>query len=323
MSTELEALLRHRMEHATAEIQVPRSLARRAARHRRRRIITQASAAAAVTIAALTAAVVVAGTTGASGDAGTAVTARLASKIESAVAAAAGSDIVYLQNTNGWEDDWYYRDPRRELTRTKDISPSGQPRGDFASIETPAIRTETSVNYDSKTWWALTWKWQGMDSGPSRQTSCSTPMSVNPHQDPATLAANIREAFACGQLTTKGTENVNGLNAIKLVSVRTSDRPAPAVYTMTLWVDPATDLPIRWQSIITVEGHTRSLDQNITWLSPTSANLAQFKVQIPAGFTQIQSLLPLRDAQGRARVSQALAPPAVYASALASSPPHS
>jgi hypothetical protein len=53
-------------------------------------------------------------------------------------------------------------------------------------------------------------------------------MSVNPHQDPATLAANIREALACGQLTNEGTENVNELNAIKLVSVRTADRPAPA-----------------------------------------------------------------------------------------------
>jgi hypothetical protein len=36
--------------------------------------------------------------------------ARLASKIESAVdAAATGNDIVYLQNTNGLEGDWYYR----------------------------------------------------------------------------------------------------------------------------------------------------------------------------------------------------------------------
>ncbi|HEV2255454.1 MAG TPA: hypothetical protein VGS06_19950 [Streptosporangiaceae bacterium] len=42
MSTDLEGQLRQRMEHATAQIQVPRGLARRAARHRRRRIVIRA-----------------------------------------------------------------------------------------------------------------------------------------------------------------------------------------------------------------------------------------------------------------------------------------
>jgi len=59
MSTDLEERLRQRMEQATAQIQVPRGLARRAARHRRRRIVIRAGAAAAA-VAAMAAGIAVA-----------------------------------------------------------------------------------------------------------------------------------------------------------------------------------------------------------------------------------------------------------------------
>ncbi|HEX6519897.1 MAG TPA: hypothetical protein VF070_07755 [Streptosporangiaceae bacterium] len=288
MTSELEGRLRQRMEHATAQIQVPHGLAREAARHRRRRIMTQAGAAAA-TAGAVAAAAVVAGTSGAARDTGTVVTARLASNIESALDAAVTSDdIVHLRNTNGLEDDWYYRGPQQELTRTMVISKYGQPLSDFASTETPTRSTNTNVDYGDKVWWALAWKRDGMTTPPPRQTSCSAPISVNPHQDPATLAANVREALACGQLTNEGIENTNGVNAIKLISVRRAQPPhPPAVYAVTLWVDPVTYLPTRWQSSTTALGHTFGWDQNITWLPPTSANLAQLRVSIPTGFTHV------------------------------------
>jgi hypothetical protein len=57
MSTDLEGRLRQRMEQATAPIQMPRGLARRAARHRQRRIAVRAGAAA--TAAAVAAAGIV------------------------------------------------------------------------------------------------------------------------------------------------------------------------------------------------------------------------------------------------------------------------
>src|SRR4029077_9874799 len=59
MSTDLEGRLRQRMEHATAQIQMPRGLASRAARRRQRRILIRAGAAAAAA-AAVAAAIVVA-----------------------------------------------------------------------------------------------------------------------------------------------------------------------------------------------------------------------------------------------------------------------
>jgi hypothetical protein len=52
MSTDLEGRLRERMEHATAQIQMPLGLARQAARHRQRRIVLRAAAAATAAAAA-------------------------------------------------------------------------------------------------------------------------------------------------------------------------------------------------------------------------------------------------------------------------------
>jgi hypothetical protein len=60
MSTGLEERLRQRMEQATAQIQVPRGLARRAERHRQRRILIRAGAAAATAAAVAAAGIVVA-----------------------------------------------------------------------------------------------------------------------------------------------------------------------------------------------------------------------------------------------------------------------
>jgi hypothetical protein len=60
MSTGLEEQLRQRMEHATAQIQVHRGLALRAARHRQRRMVIRTGAAAATAAAVAAALIVVA-----------------------------------------------------------------------------------------------------------------------------------------------------------------------------------------------------------------------------------------------------------------------
>jgi hypothetical protein len=60
MNIDLEERLRQRMEQATAEIQVPRGLALRAARHRQRRFAIRAGAAAATAAAVAAAGIVVA-----------------------------------------------------------------------------------------------------------------------------------------------------------------------------------------------------------------------------------------------------------------------
>jgi hypothetical protein len=289
MSTELEDRLRQRMEYATAEIRVPRDLARRAVRHRKRRIAVRAGAAIG-TAAAVAAAVVVSTATGAPRDSGTAETARLASDVESAVAAAVADDILHTTKaTNIRQEEWSYRSPREDLYRNQMFTASGQPWEDQGFSVTSNAYAAFEVSYPARTWFTRTLTLHGMPIEPTPRISCSTPIFMSPgnlSQEPATLAADIREALSCGQLIDEGTEYVDGVNAIKLVTAHTA--PRAAVFTNTLWVDPATHLPVQYEWTNAYGGHKYSQTLSIAWLPPTRANLALVRVPIPAGFTQVQ-----------------------------------
>jgi len=297
MSTELEDRLRWEMREVTAGARVPPGLARRAWRNRRRRIMTRATAAAG-TAAAVAVALVAAGTTGASRDVGSQTTAYIVKQAESALdTAVAANDIMYLRATNGTAERWFYLAPEGSSNRYEVFSASGQPSMDIGVAATPASRTVTWVFYRSKTWWRLE-QAATPTPHPVAQKSCSSqiPVSLDVYESPAVLVANIREALACGQLTNEGTQYVNGVAAIKLVSVRTFQLPMRAgavtvTTTTTLWVNPASYLPVRWAQNWKFTGRTgivaTPVDENVEWLSPTSANLAQLTVPIPPGFRQV------------------------------------
>jgi hypothetical protein len=63
--------------------------------------------------------------------------------------------------------------------------------------------------------------------------------------------------------------------------------------TTTLWVDPASYLPVRWAQDGKVTGRkgivVPSVNQDVEWLPPTGANLVQLTVPIPSGFTRVSS----------------------------------
>jgi hypothetical protein len=65
---------------------------------------------------------------------------------------------------------------------------------------------------------------------------------------------------------------------------RFDDREPPDAETETIWVDPATYLPVRMVSTSSV---FVGVAYNIRWLPPTRTNLALLTVPIPAGFTQV------------------------------------
>jgi len=84
------------------------------------------------------------------------------------------------------------------------------------------------------------------------------------------------------------------VDAIKLVSVRTMTEPEPLggtiTTTTTIWVNSVNYLPVRWQFTSDAPGSHQPGAQSpvdITWLAPTSANLARLKVQIPPGFSKV------------------------------------
>lgn len=97
----------------------------------------------------------------------------------------------------------------------------------------------------------------------------------------ATVAATLRSAVTCGALTVAGRQPVDGTEAIELTS-----RPGSPI-PETVWVDPATYLPVRMvvHPYPGLPGGARTAD--ITWLPPTAQNLAKLTVSVPAGFRQV------------------------------------
>ena len=97
---------------------------------------------------------------------------------------------------------------------------------------------------------------------------------------PGTVASTLRNAVSCGTLAVTGRQPVDGIEAIELTS-----RPG-SVINETVWVDPATYLPVRI-NVDAVPGGSTWQTVNITWLPATAQNLAKLTVPVPAGFRHI------------------------------------
>lgn len=84
----------------------------------------------------------------------------------------------------------------------------------------------------------------------------------------------ISKDLACGRFQKGATQQVDGVDAVKLTE--SNGRVA-------LWFNPATYLPVR---LIVGFGPGRR-QTDFGWLSPTPATMAQFQAQVPAGFRQV------------------------------------
>jgi hypothetical protein len=96
-------------------------------------------------------------------------------------------------------------------------------------------------------------------------------------------AAEIRAALSCGHYRLAGHEQVGSVRAIKLVSEKVN-----GPYTETLWVDPATYLPVRltWHWLDHRAQGPGTLTGDFRWVRPTEANLKAVRVTVPGGFKQ-------------------------------------
>jgi hypothetical protein len=107
---------------------------------------------------------------------------------------------------------------------------------------------------------------------------------------PTTVARDLRAAISCGTLAAAGRQRVDGIEATELTSSPDS------LISETIWVSPGTYLPVRVviHPIPVQPGLRQTAD--ITWLPPTTQNLAKLTVPIPAGFRQVpfaQAITPL------------------------------
>ena len=83
----------------------------------------------------------------------------------------------------------------------------------------------------------------------------------------------IRDELSCGRYQIAGRARVDGVSTLKVVQRGGS---------VTLWVDPATYLPVRL-----VAGTRQPIRTDSRWLPPTSTRLARLSLPIPAGFRQV------------------------------------
>ena len=292
ISTEFEERLREEMRHATTGISAPSGLVRRARRDRRRRIVSRASAACAAVAVAVAGAVIVSnGTTGASRDSGIYTTAYVVKHAESALDAVNEIASVRYMSSPSWVvspmDLWVYDGPRGQAYRAEyfDVF-SGGLFEEIGMTATPTnYQTWTDVDPTHKTWSKQSY--QGPK--PSR-TGCGAPMPTSLTSFPE-LAAGLREYLACGTLRYEGKQQVDGVNALKLVSVE-HQRQGKTLATMItiIWVDPASYLPVRLTTQGTHPAVSVLMRYDFRWLPPTRANLALLTVRIPPGFTQIHPL---------------------------------
>jgi hypothetical protein len=326
MNTDVEVLLREGMERFTADLRAPAGLTRHVARRRRRRRLALGATGGFATVltagAVALVAVVVPGS-GHGGAAGSAVlTADVVKRVDSALTTADPGDIAQMTvtthraalpgsaATTTTSEEWSYDDQWRSVTN----SPSGQPLDDEGFRPSTGY---TLVSYLKREW--------AREPGLGRPAGSLTPVPgahgcepvvaalptllhpglplqpgiaglgfgaalFSASSPPATIARALRGAISCGTLTEVGRQHVDGIEAIEL----TSRSGSPI--SETIWVSPDTYLPVR--VIIRSVGGFPATEQtaDITWLPPTSQNLAKLDVPIPAGFRQVavaEAVLPI------------------------------
>lgn len=114
--------------------------------------------------------------------------------------------------------------------------------------------------------------------------TCSHPIGRN-------MRATILKELSCKLLTVDGHQQVDGVTTIKLVMVK----PLPGLRGETIWIDPATYLPVRTSTASPApHGQASVLVQDYRWLPATRANLAALhaairRATIPPGFRTLPS----------------------------------
>jgi hypothetical protein len=147
-----------------------------------------------------------------------------------------------------------------------------------ASTRTTVKAGRTTVkgsvaNYHAKTWWHEVTRQLGQATRPT----CSLPA---PDGSAVDWPAAIRTALSCGAYHLAGHQRIGKINAIRL--------KANSWAAQTIWINPATYLPVRVDWRWRVNGRTGSLVGNYRWLKPTKANLAALRVRVPASFRRVR-----------------------------------
>ena len=318
MNTDVEELLREGMERFTTGVQAPTGLARAALRlRRRRRAVRAAVACGVVAVIAVTAIAVTGVAAGARPGAGLArarTAAYVVSRVETALAAE--RQVLRGHTTGGgWGPtvSWAYGSQTRFVEFTGHgcghASASGacthhggsEPYLTQGDALIGGKRYGVYVTYFDRKWSGS----PGWESMPASACSKTGALEVSGLAIPTShWPAFIKATLACGAATVTRHVWIDGRETTKItgspVTVRLPGGEARAVREKwvragwTLYVDPATYLPVRISSSSRSFGgpapsYAFSSVTSIQWLRPTKANIAKTLVTIPPGFRRVHS----------------------------------
>jgi outer membrane lipoprotein-sorting protein len=136
-----------------------------------------------------------------------------------------------------------------------------EPSGAKATLPT---KTETIfVQYGNRTW--------------------SDTTALVASQTPAASLQELRETIATGDFTVVRKTELNGQTVLELTA---HNNDAGKESVQTVWVDPATYLPVQ---TLSDEGGVK-IKVDYRFLPPTPANMAELKATIPPGFTRTATI---------------------------------
>ncbi len=303
MGTSFEDLVADSLHRRAAAVQVPANLAGLAhrARARRRRQFALRSGLTMATAAGLAIAIPLATATGPRQAAPGALPARTVAYVvghsERSIAASAAAKVQVVHSvyrgfgapfaapvgsrvTAHVTTTWSYGARQREQAYAAD----GRPVLAEAFANSASSRgrgAETGADYVTRTWWRL--------SAPAVHPVQPPPPArcLRELADPMFWPGEtpsvrwLRYYLRCGFLRLAGHQRVDGIDAIKIVSV------GMRTLKQAIWIDPATYLPVRTFTFVTA-GTRWSILASYHWLPATPRNLGLVNLAIPAGFRQVK-----------------------------------
>jgi hypothetical protein len=339
MISDLEELLHEGIDRLTADAEVPAGLVGRARlRNLQRRNAIRASVATGTALAAAVAAIVViSGASRAPRPGGTVQTQTLAyvtTRTQQALAkAAAKGRAIEVIDTSGRHETFGFFIVLNQAPSVQNSQASAVVPGVLAGVAAQRMVTWTyrsRVLYEgfsaagtlvfNSTFHTVTTRsghqvtrlygaaypartrWQTIvhgSSGPAPRPTCQTALAIAPVG--SNMRAALSKGVSCGQFRLDGRQQVNGVDALKIVS-----KPHDGLAAReTIWVDPVTYLPVRVSvAFPPTHGEASLLEYDYRWLQPTTANLTALHAAvrgatIPPGFKKLPAkYLPLAGANG-------------------------
>jgi hypothetical protein len=208
-------------------------------------------------------------------------TASLAARITSAISSTRLMANVNYQIADGiLIQEWTYRAQTRMVYSCTSGKLLMEESIDLRKLGSLARVRSVVVEY----WRSVWWKGRGMvpmppikECGNSGKRTAAVIM-LDP--GPSRMESSIKDAVKAGAFTVIGHQQIDGRDTIAL--------QVGKVKGPSLWIDPATYLPVRWDFSRGEGSHASVVNEtaNYTWLPATQSNQANLKVTIPPGFHQ-------------------------------------